>query len=167
MTASDVVAIYDRCEAIGIRFLIDGGWSVDALLGKETRPHADLDIAIETRDLPALRKRLEDEGYASVARDDTTDWNFVLGDAHSHRIDIHAFVFDKTDAGILGPSQQGHAYPAGSLTGSGTILGREVRCIAPDHLIRFHTGYTPRATDRHNVVLLCERFNIPLPDEYR
>ena len=59
MTASDVVAIYDACEATGIHIWIDGGWSVDALLGKETRPHADLDIAIETGNVPALRKRLQ------------------------------------------------------------------------------------------------------------
>ena len=57
MTASDVVASYDRCEATGIHIWIDGGWSVDALVGEETRPHVDLDIAIETRHLPALRKR--------------------------------------------------------------------------------------------------------------
>jgi lincosamide nucleotidyltransferase A/C/D/E len=167
MTASDVVAIYDACEAAGIRIWIDGGWSVDALLGEETRPHADLDIAIETHSAPALRQLLEAQGYAPVPRDDTSDWNFVLGDAHGRLIDIHAFVFNEAGAGILGPPENGHAYPPGSLTGEGTILDRKIRCIAPDHLVRFHTGYPPRDTDRHDVALLCERFNIPLPTEYR
>ncbi|RYZ15292.1 MAG: tRNA nucleotidyltransferase [Alphaproteobacteria bacterium] len=164
MIASDVVAFYDRCEATGI--WIDGGWSVDALLGEETRPHADLDIAIETRHLPVLHQLLEADGYALVPRDDTTDWNFVLGDTHGRRIDIHAFVFNETGAGILGPPENNHAYPPGSLTGRGKILNREVRCIAPEHLVRFHIGYEPRETDRHDVKLLCERFNIPPPAEY-
>lgn len=171
MTAFDVIAIYERCEATGIRIWMEGGWSVDALLGEVTRPHADLDIAIETRHLPALHQLLAAEGYAPVPRpmadDDTSDWNFVLGDAHGRRIDIHAFTFDEANAGILGPRENGHAYPPGSLTGEGTILNRKVRCIAPEHLIRFHTGYPPRDTDRHDMNLLCERFNIPLPDDYR
>lgn len=167
MTAFDVVAIYDRCEATGIQIWIDGGWSVDALLGEETRPHTDLDIAIETRHLPALRLLLEAEGYAPVPRDDTSDWNFVLGDTHGRRIDIHAFTFNEANAAILGAPENGNAYPPGSLTGEGTILNRKVRCIAPDHLVRFHTGYPPRDTDRRDVKLLCERFNIRLPEAYR
>ncbi len=167
MTALDMIAIYDACEATGIQIWIDGGWSVDALLGAETRIHVDLDIAIETRHVPALRKRLEAQGYAPVPRDDTSDWNFVLGDAHGHRIDVHAFVFNEAGAGILGPPENGHAYPPGSLTGQGKILDHKVRCIDPEHLVHFHTGYPPRDTDRHDVKLLCERFNIPLPESYR
>lgn len=166
MAAADVVAIYDRCDAAGIPIWIDGGWSVDALLGEETRPHADLDIAVEMRRLPALRRLLEADGYAPIQRDDTTDWNFVLGDRHGRRIDIHAFVFDENGAGILGPPEYEHAYPPGSLAGKGRILHREVRCISPEHLVRFHTGYPPRHTDRQDVTLLCRRFNIPLPAEY-
>ncbi len=166
MTAFDVIAVYDRCEATDIQIWIDGGWSVDALLGEVTRPHADLDIAVEARNVPALRELLEAEGYAPVPRDDTSDWNFVLGDAYGRRIDIHAFVFDKAGAGILGPPGNGHAYPPGSLTGEGTILNQKVRCIAPEHLVRFHTGYPLRETDRHDAKLLCDRLNIPLPAEY-
>ena len=165
MTAEDVVAIYDRCEKAGIRVWIDGGWAVDALLGRETRPHADLDIAIEQKDVPRLRRLLAD--YHDVPRDDTKLWNFVLGDDHDRRVDIHAIVFDATGIGILGPPENGNAYPAGSLDGSGVIAGRTVRCIAPEFLVQFHTGYPIRDSDRHDVGLLCERFGLPLPEGYR
>ena len=33
-------------QSAGVRVWLDGGWSVDALLGEQTRPHADLDLAV-------------------------------------------------------------------------------------------------------------------------
>jgi lincosamide nucleotidyltransferase A/C/D/E len=44
---------------LGINIWIDGGWGVDALLGAQTRPHKDLDIAIEERDVAGLSAALE------------------------------------------------------------------------------------------------------------
>jgi hypothetical protein len=32
--------------------------------------------------------------------------------------------------------------------------------------VRFHTGYDLDATDWHDVRLLCERFQIAIPEEY-
>jgi lincosamide nucleotidyltransferase A/C/D/E len=167
ISAEDVADLYDRLDAAGVRIWIDGGWAVDALIGEETRPHADLDIAIEQKDLARLRAMLEADGYTDIPREDASPWNFVLGDAHGRRIDIHVIVFDTAGNGILGPPENGHMYPAGSLEGSGRIAGRPVRCIAPDFLVQFHTGYPPRPNDRHDVRLLCNRFGIPLPDAYR
>ena len=51
---------------------------------------------------------------------------------------------------------EGIQYPDGSLTGSGTIEGKAVRCIAPEFMVRFHSGYEPRETDMRDVVALCE-----------
>lgn len=167
MTPEDVATLYERLEAHGLRVWIDGGWAVDALLGKQTRPHADLDIAIEQADVARLRSLLKSGGYTDIARADSSAWNFVLGDKAGRRIDIHAIVFDAAGNGILGPPENGNMYPAGSLDGSGVIAGRKVRCIAPAFLVRFHTGYPPRETDRHDVALLCKHFGIPLPDAYR
>jgi lincosamide nucleotidyltransferase A/C/D/E len=162
VTAPDVLNLYAMTESLGIAVWIDGGWGVDALLGRQTRPHSDLDIAIEHRDVARLRAVLESHGYRDVPRDDTTPWNFVLGDAHGRLIDVHAFVFDER-----GEVVDGIMYPAASLAGSGTIAGRAVRCISADHLVKFHTGYAIRDTDRADVSALCERFGIELPPEYR
>ena len=46
--ASDVLDLYNALERIGVGIWIDGGWGVDALLEKQTRPHQDLDIAIQS-----------------------------------------------------------------------------------------------------------------------
>ena len=54
MSSQDVVELYGALERLGIRIWIDGGWGVDALLGKQSRAHQDLDIAIQQRDLAKL-----------------------------------------------------------------------------------------------------------------
>ena len=161
MTADDVVAFYSAMERIGVILWIDGGWAVDALLGERTRPHEDLDIALEERFVPAVRGFLESHGYRDVPRNDTRRWNFVLGDEHGRVIDIHSFIFD---AG--GNVVEGIAYPRDSLRGSGTIAGHAVRCITPEYLVNFHTGYSIDDNDRADVKALCERFGIELPPEY-
>jgi 8-oxo-dGTP pyrophosphatase MutT (NUDIX family)/GNAT superfamily N-acetyltransferase len=45
---------------------LHGGWAVDALVGEQTRPHADVDIAVATADLPGLARRLVALGWAPV-----------------------------------------------------------------------------------------------------
>jgi lincosamide nucleotidyltransferase A/C/D/E len=47
-------------EKLGIEIWVDGGWGVDALLGEQTRPHKDLDIAIQQKDVPQLRFKKPD-----------------------------------------------------------------------------------------------------------
>ena len=50
MNSNDVINLYTSLERIGIEIWVDGGWCVDALLGKQTREHPDLDIAVERKD---------------------------------------------------------------------------------------------------------------------
>ena len=56
MRQQEVIELYNELENLGTKIWIDGGWGVDALLGKQTRTHEDLDIAIEWKDVPKLRK---------------------------------------------------------------------------------------------------------------
>lgn len=46
MSAKDVVELLQLFQQNGIEVFVDGGWGVDALLGKQTRLHTDLDIAL-------------------------------------------------------------------------------------------------------------------------
>ncbi|HEY5601361.1 MAG TPA: nucleotidyltransferase family protein, partial [Patescibacteria group bacterium] len=137
MEASDVVKLYDLLESEGIKVWLDGGWAVDALLGKQTRPHTDLDIVVGEKDLPKLRNLLQDRGYKDVERDDTRDCNFVLGDSKGHEVDIHAIVFDQKGNGIYGPVENGEMFPADSLTGEGEVRGKKVRCISAKYMVKF------------------------------
>ena len=164
MIAADVIGLYTALEELGVDIWVDGGWGVDALLGEQTRPHADLDIVIQQKDLPALRHLLQGRGYRDVERDDTTPWNFVLGDNAGREVDVHVMAIDAEGNGLYGV--RGLVYPAVSLSGAGTIDGHTVRCISAEYLVKFHTGYALHDTDFKDVTALCERFGIDLPAEY-
>lgn len=166
MTAADVLGLLDLADGLGVSIWLDGGWAVDACLGAQTRPHADLDIVVEERDLATLVGALAALGYRPVPRDDTRAWNFVLGDDRGHEVDFHVVVLDATGRGAYGPPEFGDSYPAGALTGHGVIEGRAVHCVAPEWLVQFHSGYALAAKDLADVTALCERFVIDLPDEY-
>jgi len=162
MTAADVVDFIQLAERNQIEIWIDGGWGVDALLGKETRPHGDLDIALRHEDVPKLRSLLEAKGYQNIPRDDTRDCNFVLGDEEGHQIDFHSFTFDENGKNIFGCE-----YPLESLTGIGSINNYPVKCISPEWIVKFHTGYALDENDYRDISALCQRFSIAMPDEYK
>ncbi len=161
MTSQDVLEFLGLTQAHGIEIWIDGGWSVDALLMRQTRIHSDLDIALSHQNVPKLRLLLEARGYKDVPRDDTRDCNFVLGDDLGHQIDFHSFIFDAD-----GKITFGLPYPRDSLTGTGFINGIAVKCISPEWLVKFHTGYEVDIDDYRDVLALCQRFNLEMPLEF-
>jgi len=161
MTAHDVIQIIQLFNRNHIDVYIDGGWGVDALLGEQTRTHADLDIAVQHKEVARIRALLEARGYQDVPRDDTRDCNFVLGNDQGHQIDIHSYTFD-----AAGNHVYGVAYPFDSLTGAGSVNGYPVKCISPEWMVKFHTGYKLDENDYHDVKALCRRFGIKIPSEY-
>jgi lincosamide nucleotidyltransferase A/C/D/E len=166
MDLDTVLDVWSTCEALGIGLWLDGGWGVDALLGGQTRPHEDLDVAIEERDLPRLRALLEARGYREVPKTDSSPWNFVLGDDRGREVDLHVVVLDEAGNGRLGPPENGLSYPAAALTGNGTLRGTPVRCISPEWAVRFHSGYALAPKDFADVSALCARFRLALPADY-
>lgn len=161
MTAEDVIAFVQLLARHRIEVFLDGGWAVDALLGEQTRPHNDLDIALQHKDVPQVRALLEARGYKEVPRDDSWECNFVLGDDEGHEVDFHSYTFDEADNHIFGVK-----YPFDSLTGRGAIKGIPVKCISPEWMVKFHTGYKLDENDYHDVKALCERFEIEMPVGY-
>ena len=166
MQQQEVLDFYNKFESLGIKIWIDGGWGVDALLGRQTRPHKDLDIAIQQKDVSTLREILGAQGYKEIKLEEARPHNFVLGDDKGHEIDVHVIVIDDKGNGVYGPAKDGVMYPAASLTGTGTINGQPVRCISPEWMIKFHSGYELKEKDFNDVSALCDKFGIPLPEEY-
>jgi lincosamide nucleotidyltransferase A/C/D/E len=161
MPAEKVIEIIQLFNSHRIEAIIDGGWAVDALLGEQTRPHLDLDLAVFHKDVPLIRSLLEERGYQEVPQDDSWECNFVYGNDRGYLIDIHSCTFDEEKKKIFGVE-----YHWDSLQGEGVILGHRVRCIPPDWLVDFHSGYDLDHNDYHDVRLLCEKFDLPLPDEF-
>ena len=52
MNAERVLEILDRLRSHGVTASVDGGWGVDALVGRQTRPHEDLDLVVALGDAP-------------------------------------------------------------------------------------------------------------------
>lgn len=166
MIAHDVLDFYKTMSDVGVEVWIDGGWGVDALLGKQTRQHKDLDIAIEEKHVALLRDVLLVRGFREVRLEDARPWNFVLGDETGKEIDVHVIVLDDTGNGVYGPPEKGEMYPAAFLTGSGIIDGQKVRCISPEWAVRFHSGYELTEKDFRDVSALCQTFGFELPARY-
>jgi lincosamide nucleotidyltransferase A/C/D/E len=160
MPPETVIEIIQLLNDHQIDVILDGGWAVDALIGKQTRNHDDLDLAVFHKDVAQVRTLLEEQGYFKVPRDDSWECNFVLGNNQGHLVDIHSCSFDDEGKNIFGVK-----YPYESLQGCGIINGVHVRCITPGWLVEFHTGYPLDEGDFHDVSLLCKKFDIPPPDQ--
>jgi hypothetical protein len=94
MDAKSVMQFVTLCEDNGIEFYIDGGWAVDALLGRQTRRHQELDIAVPERIIAELRHVLAERGFHDFLGHPATAYNFVLVDRDDRMVDIHAYTLD-------------------------------------------------------------------------
>lgn len=164
-TLEDLIPYLELFDELDLKIWIDGGWGVDALLGAQTRTHSDLDFLIESSDSPRLVAALRERGFDDVHTDDHTPWNFVMGTLDGKNFDFH--LLEPATDGNYNYGAPDHLFPvtAESMSGSGTIGGRAVRCPTPEFQIDSHTGYVIKETDIHDVTRLSEKFGLPLHAE--
>jgi len=162
MPAEAVLEFVQLLTDHNIEVILDGGWAVDALVGDQTRPHEDLDVAVFHKDVPRIRILLEKRGFIEVPRNDSWECNFVYGNQEGHLIDIHSCTFDEQGNHIFGV-----VYTLDAFSGSGDIKGHPVRCIPPDILMEYHTGYPLDNNDFHDVSQLSSKFGLKIPKEYQ
>lgn len=165
MTADEVTAVMDRLHRANIEAWLDGGWGVDALLGEQTRKHADLDLVIELRMADAACDALGSAGY--VPTTDERPTRLVLKTQDGRQIDLHTVEFDEGGGGVQAlPNGRSYRYPPEGFAARGIVAGREFPCLTAEVQIECHTGYAPTDVDRRDVSLLAERFNLPQPPGY-
>ena len=99
----------------------------------------------------------------AISGHNNTPWIYVVADTDGRKVDIHVFELNSAGEGVIGPVELGSRYSAGFFSGTGSILGTPVRCIAPEMMVRFKTSYEPREIDVADVSALCARFNVPNP----
>jgi lincosamide nucleotidyltransferase A/C/D/E len=156
MTAARVLAVLQQLAAFGIPVWLHGGWGIDALLGRQTRSHDDLDLVIRLEDAARIESALHDVGYVYTgAGPPVRGQNVIeyLVDGEGHQVDVHPISITGEDW-----------VPANGFAGVGHILGCSVRCLTPEVMLHSHaTGYALDADHQRDVASLSERFGIPLP----
>jgi len=163
MPQSEVERIASSIQAAKYDSWVDGGRGVDALLGKQTREHKDLDVCIKIVETNLIKMLLEQSGYA-VAKDETPT-RLVMKE-NGHRLDLHLLAFDAEGNGIQNYSGGFNFYPAQDLNSNGQIGNLEVRCLSPELQIKFRQTYNPNDKSRHDVKALANEFHLPIPEGF-
>ncbi len=185
MNAQDVLELYTLLGTHSVRLWLDGGWGIDALLGRQTRPHKDLDAFVAFADLPTLARVLSQQGFGlkqiweenqwlrhaadvpligNPTTEDEVATAFVLQDGRGRELDCHVLHIAKD--GDPTPAWMGSlAFAADALSGQGNIAGVPVQCLSVAMHMRTHTGYELQAKDRQDLRHLHEQLGIAYPAE--
>jgi lincosamide nucleotidyltransferase A/C/D/E len=166
MAAEELVGLLDALDAVGVKVWVDGGWGVDALLGRQRRSHDDLDVVVEVRDVRRLQEVLKQRGYTFQRRE--APLSFEMVDPDGRQVDVHPVTFDERGDGIYQMDNgKTWIYPAEGLAGIGHIAGRQMRCLTPELQMRVHVGYKLSAKDHKEIRALQERFGVEPPPGYQ
>ncbi len=160
-TKENLFTVLDLMESLEIRYWLDGGWGVDALVGYQTRNHRDIDINFDAKDTAKLLEMLVNFGYQI-----DTDWRPVRIELYHSKLgylDIHPFIIEK-DGSCKQADLEGGFYDIPAIYfGMTTFDGRDIPCINLEGQKVFHTGYELRDVDRHDIEhlnQLCKELTI-------
>ena len=159
----DAVEIIRFARENEVPIWLDGGWGVDALMEKQTRAHNDIDIFVEQINRDKFIGILEEKSFTEVIDAYKSIDHRVWKDDGDRIVDLHLFEFNEQGQPVF----EGETYPEDVLSGIGKIGAETVRCISPEYQVMYHLGYEHDEKDVHDVRLLCDRFKIPFPEEYR
>ena len=162
MNEENAVDLLKKSAFIGVDVWVTGGWGVDALLGQQSRPHNDIDIFVQKKDTAVFTEVIRLNGYRETKTEYSTDDQIVWTNSDDSTIDLHLFEFTETGALLF----EDVIYPADIFNGKGTIGGIIVRCMPVEAQVQYHQGYEQKEKDRHDVLLLCKTFRLPIPEEY-
>jgi 2'-5' RNA ligase len=143
MLAETVLRVVDELEAAGVECWVSGGWGVDALAGRLTRTHRDLDLIVDARDMGRALDALGGLGYREWYRVDSDAPLFSRVVVHDHElagraVDLHPFELPDERVRFA----------------TGTIAGRRVGCLSLMSQLAAHSKYKKRWYDRADLSLL-------------
>ncbi|MFG1906416.1 nucleotidyltransferase domain-containing protein [Kribbella sp. NPDC048928] len=168
MPAETARALIAELQAYGVNACVGGGWAVDALVGRQTRRHSDLDLWVEAVEFEGLVAAFVDHGVDRLYPwPGDRPWNFVLHDGDSRRVDLHLYETLSDGRFQYGSVNAPFLFAEEDLSGEGEIAGLSVRCERAEFALQNHTGYQQREVDRHDVAVLCEHFGLQLPEGFR
>ena len=149
MSAARVRELYQLLAAEGVRCWIVGGWGIDALLGRQSREHKDLDVLLVRSEHMRAWRLLQSAGFSLDYRweeNQNDAWGgpertalptaYVLTDGDGGQVDIHVLRDDLSPMWVTDRELE-----AGALDASGTIDGLTVACMSATMQRTAHTGY--------------------------
>jgi lincosamide nucleotidyltransferase A/C/D/E len=164
MTSERVLELLGALRSAGVSAAVDGGWGIDALLGRQTREHEDLDLVVAVGDVDRICATLAISGFALA--EDHLPVRFVLRNATGEQLDFHTVRFDEHGGGVQ-PQPGGGSFrypPEGFVRG---IIGFDsVSCISAEVQLLCHLGYAPTPKDAQDVLQLCRAFGLTIPALY-
>jgi hypothetical protein len=124
MPIATVLVAMAALDASGVEVALMGGWGADALVGKQLRPHHDLDLIVNRDHLDKALMALYAIGFVEWFREGSPssfgdlelESGVVVRDTAMRVVDIHSMRFDR---------------PRPTLT-EGTIGGSPVTCMSAD-----------------------------------
>jgi lincosamide nucleotidyltransferase A/C/D/E len=145
MSVAEVLDVLGAFRRVGCRFWLEGGWGVDALVGRQTRPHRDVDVDFDAAYETVVLQQLADLGYSIE-----TDWRpnrVELAAPGRGWVDLHPLVLDDEGAARQAALDGGwHELPTSWFT-TGTLQGVTVPCVSAQAQRRFRSGYELRQVD--------------------
>ena len=141
MPAPDVLAALDALTGAGVDVVLAGGWGVDALLGRQTRRHSDVDLVVTpvVAGVEAAAQALAPLGYRVV--DDQAE-----GGAWAPVVVVLRNSTGRT-VELLASDRRPDAV-------AGTLAGRPVSCLSAQVQLDYHSGYRATREDRRDVAHL-------------
>lgn len=108
-------------EAIDLPLWIESGWAVDARLGRVTREHKDIDLAIPAERMEEFQALLQTLGAGAIQ---TTDYGFL--------VEVGGILLDCEQCCLADGNYEleGVPPPACPLEKQGTLAGVAVRCTS-------------------------------------
>jgi lincosamide nucleotidyltransferase A/C/D/E len=159
LTARSAAELCRVLSVAAIEYWVMGGWGVDALLGRVTREHKDLDILVTLDHLPVLWRVLDEHGFAEAhiweesrpvpCGAGLSPSAFVAADAQGRMIDVHAISL-AAEGGIVQHYDPPWPLPA-SIAANGVIGGESVPCVSIETQRAMHTGYALPDAHRDDV----------------
>lgn len=152
MPLSEVLAVLDAVRSVGCRHWLEGGWGVDALVGRQTRSHRDVDLDFDGGYEAEVLDALTGMGYGIE-----TDWRpnrVELAATGRGYVDLHPLVIDPDGSARQAALDGGwYEFPKSWFT-TGTLDGMTVPCVSLEAQRLFHAGYELRQVDEHDLAEL-------------
>jgi hypothetical protein len=84
---NSLLMILEKCEENGVEMVVAGGYSLDGLYGKLTRPHEDVDMIVMNSNMSNAQKIMEGLGYQQYFGDSDKN-KFVYHNSDGFKVEF-------------------------------------------------------------------------------